>query len=110
MIVMTTQSLFERRKDVLVLRAFGFSRRETTLFFIVEISAIILIASIVAYAIGHILTAIINVWVFDFDTFVFDFRLLWIVGISLLSAGISAYLVSRSLACTPLNKLLSENK
>jgi predicted lysophospholipase L1 biosynthesis ABC-type transport system permease subunit len=106
--VMTAQSLFERRKDVLVLRAFGFSRRATTILFITEITAIVGIASIVAYAIAHILTAVLNVTLFDFDTFVFDSMPLWIVACSLISVSLCAYFISLSLSRTPLRKLLSE--
>lgn len=106
--VMTAQSLFERQKDVLVLRAFGFSRRATTILFITEISAIVGIASIVAYTIAHILTAVLNAALFDFDIFVFDSTPLWIVAFSLLSVSLFAYFISLSLSRTPLRKLLSE--
>lgn len=76
---MTTQSLFERRNDVLILRAFGFSKDDMLIFFTLEISTIILIAGGVSYVIAHVLAALLNVFAFDFDIFVFDRRLVAIV-------------------------------
>ena len=106
--VMTGQSLYERRGDVLVFRAFGLSSRSIVSLFITEISAIIMIASIVAYIIAHALTYGLNRFLFSFDIFVFDFMPLWITAGTLMVVSIFAGFIASSLVRAPLRDLLAE--
>jgi len=106
--VMTGQSLYERRGDVLVFRAFGLSSRSIVSLFITEISVIIMIASIVAYIIAHALAYGLNRFLFSFDIFVFDSMPLWITAGILIVVSIFAGFIASSLVRAPLRDLLSE--
>lgn len=107
-LVMTGQSLYERKSDVLVLRVFGLTRKSITSLFIAEAGFLIVIATGVAYTIAHIIAYMLNIYVFSFTLFSFAVVPLYIsIGIVLVTILVSYY-IARSLVNTSLKKLLAE--
>jgi ABC-type lipoprotein release transport system permease subunit len=107
-LVMTGQSLYERKGDVLVFRAFGLQKMRIVVLFIIESCALIFFASCIAYVLAHGIAYVLNTFLFSFETFIFANTPLWIVvGISIFVASF-AFFVSQTLVRTPLKKLLAE--
>lgn len=107
-LVMTGQSIYERRGDVLIFRAFGLRSSAILKLFIIEIVTLIIIAGGVAYILAHAIAFALNTFLFSFDTFVFDYTPLPILlGLCVLVSGF-AFLVARTLTTAPLRSLLSE--
>lgn len=106
--VMTGQSIFERRNDVLVFRAFGLKSKSILSLFVLEIISLVLTAGIVAYTLSHVIAYVLNIFLFSFEKFVFDdapiFIIIWIVVL----VSVFALLMSRSLIYSPLKNLLAE--
>ncbi len=107
-LVMTGQSLYERKGDVLVLRVYGLKRSGITLLFVAETGVLILIAGCISYLVAHGVAFILNTYLFSFKLFTFAITPLYItLGILVVTATFSYY-VARSLTKTPLKKLLTE--
>jgi putative ABC transport system permease protein len=109
-LIMTGQSLYERRGDVLILRAFGFTQASATRLFVAEIVLIILASAGAAYAIAHVVAYVLNIYLFSFTTFSFARTPLYIVAGIVCVAVVYAYVTSRSLVTGSLKKLLAENR
>lgn len=107
-IIMTSQSLYERKSDVLLLRAFGYEKKRIMKLFILEISSIVVISSLIAYVISSLIAYILNVYVFDFSSFVFTEIPIYISLATILIVTIFAYIVSSSIVQDSLKKLLAE--
>lgn len=107
-LVMTGQSIYERRSDVLVFKAFGLNSRSILTLFILEIVSLILIASVVAYALSHIIVYALNTFLFSFDTFVFDYTPIPMLLVVIILVSLFAFAISRQLTNSPLKNLLSE--
>lgn len=105
---MTSQSLYERKSDVLLLRAFGYEKKRIMKLFILEISSIVVISSLIAYVISSLIAYILNVYVFDFSSFVFTEIPIYISLVTILIVTIFAYIVSSSIVQDSLKKLLAE--
>ncbi len=109
-LVMTGQSLYERKADVLVLRVFGLTKSKTTYLFIAEAGILILVASIISYGIAHVLAYVLNKFVFSFALFSFAVTPLYIsLGILVVTVAVSYYIAS-SLVSESLKKLLAEKQ
>jgi len=107
-LVMTGQSIYERRSDVLVFKAFGLNSRSILTLFILEIVSLILIASVVAYALSHVIVYALNTFLFSFDTFVFDYTPIPMLLVVIILVSLFAFAISRQLTNSPLKNLLSE--
>ncbi len=107
-ILMTGQSLYERRSDVLLLRAFGYEKKRIMKLFILETTSIVVVSSLVAYVIASLISYILHVYVFDFSTFVFTEIPIYISVTTIFIVAIFAYVVSSSIVQGSLKKLLAE--
>lgn len=107
-LVMIWQSLYERKGDVLILRAFGFEKKNITLLFIIEAGLLVLLSGGVAYIVAHIVAYILNVFVFSFEIFSFSVQPLYMVLGSLVFVMLFAYIVSTRVVNDSLKKLLAE--
>ncbi len=106
--IMTSQSLYERRRDVLILRAFGLTKNKIIRLFVVEVSFIILLASFASYIIAHILAFVLNRFLFNFEVFTFSPDPAYVSILVLLIVIIFAYFVSDSVVKGSLKEMLSE--
>lgn len=107
-LVMTGQSLYERKGDVLVLRVYGLTRMTITFLFVAETAVLILIATFISYLVAHGVAFILNTYLFSFKLFTFAITPLYItIGILVVTSTFSYY-IAYSLTKTPLKKLLSE--
>jgi len=106
--VMTGQSIYERRSDVLVFRAFGLKSRSILALFILEIIALVLLAGIVAYALSHAIAYALNSFLFSFGTFTFDTMPVFIILSIIVLVSLFALVVSKPLTNSPLKNLLAE--
>ena len=107
-LVMTSQSLYERRGDILVLRAFGLRSKNIKYLFILEMAGLILIASIIAYMVANILAYALNYFLFNFETFVFSYTPLIISSVTIIIVSAFAIILSRTITSSSLRDLLSE--
>lgn len=106
--IMTSQSLYERRRDVLILRAFGLTKSNITKLFTTEVSFIILIASVVSYGIAQALAFMLNTLVFNFETLAFSLTPIYISVFIFVIIIIFAYFVSGSIVKSSLKDMLAE--
>jgi len=106
--VMTGQSIYERRSDVLVFRAFGLKSRSILTLFILETISLVLVAGIVAYVLSHSIAYALNNFLFSFNTFAFDYMPVFIVSGIIVLVSIFAYIISKPLTNSPLKNLLAE--
>jgi len=106
--VMTGQSIYERRSDVLVFRAFGLKSRSILTLFILEIISLVLVAGVVAYALSHAIAFALNRFLFSFGTFSLDTMPVFIVSGIIVLVSIFAYFISKPLTNSPLKNLLAE--
>jgi putative ABC transport system permease protein len=107
-IVMIFQNMYERRSDVLVLRAFGMSRKRVTILFVVEGSFLVIVSGLISYVVAHLLAYILNVTLFSFTLFSFAITPFAIIIAVLVCVVTIATLLSRSLAKSSLKHLLNE--
>jgi putative ABC transport system permease protein len=107
-IIMTSQSLYERKSDVLLLRAFGYEKKRIIKLFILETASVIILSSIIAYIISSLIAYVLNIYVFDFSTFVFTKIPIYISLITILIVSVFAYVISSSIVRRSLKKLLAE--
>ncbi len=107
-LVMTGQSLYERKGDVLVLRVFGLTKNAITRLFVAEAGVLIIIATSIAYVVAHILAYILNTFLFNFELFAFAVTPLYISAGILIITAVFSYTIAHSLVKTPLKKLLAE--
>lgn len=107
-LVMTGQSLYERKGDVLVLRVFGLKKNTITLLFVAEAGALILIATIISYIMAHVIAYVLNIYLFSFTLFTFAVTPLYISLGTLLVTVLVSYYISSMLVKAPLKKLLAE--
>jgi len=106
--VMTGQSIYERRSDVLVFRAFGLKSRSILTLFILEIISLVLVAGVVAYALSHSIAYALNTFLFSFGTFAFDYMPVFIIFGIIVIVSIFALILSKPLTNSPLKNLLAE--
>lgn len=106
--IMTSQSLYERRRDVLILRAFGLTKNNIIKLFVVEVSFIILLASLVSYAIAHTVAFVLNRFLFNFEAFAFATTPIFIAVCILAIIIIFAYIISNSIVKSSLKNMLAE--
>lgn len=107
-LVMTGQSLYERKGDVLVLRVFGMKTSTIAILFCAEAGALILIATGISYGIAHVIAYLLNTYLFSFSLFTFAVMPLYTsVGILFVTVLFSYY-IAFTLVKTPLKKLLAE--
>lgn len=106
--IMTSQSLYERRRDVLILRAFGLTKNKIIRLFVVEVSFIILLASLVSYAIAHSVAFVLNRFLFNFEAFAFATTPIFIAICILAIIVIFAYIISNSIVKSSLKNMLAE--
>jgi len=107
-LVMTGQSIYERRSDVLVFRAFGLNSKSILNLFILEIISLVFIASAIAYILSHLIAYALNKFLFSFDIFVFDYTPIYITSGIIIIVSIFAYVISKPLTNSPLKNLLAE--
>jgi putative ABC transport system permease protein len=107
-LIMTGQSMYERKGDVLVFRAFGLRSKAILSLFILEIVSLVLIASSIAYGLSHGIAYGLNNFLFSFNDFVFDTTPVLIITTVILLVSIFACIVSKRLIKSPLKNLLSE--
>lgn len=105
---MTLQSLYERKSDVLVLRAFGTGKNALFTLFIIELTSIIVLASVLSYALSHLVSYLLNISIFDFKTFILSTSPLSLYLGVFVCVFVFAWLIARTLVNTPLRKLLAE--
>jgi ABC-type lipoprotein release transport system permease subunit len=105
---MTSQSLYERKSDVLLLRAFGYEKKRIMKLFVLEVSFVVVVASLTAYIISSLIAYILNIYVFNFSSFVFTLIPIYISLITILIVSVFAYVVSSSIVRGSLKKLLAE--
>lgn len=106
--VMTSQSLYERRRDVLILRAFGLTKNKIIKLFVIEVSFIILLASAVSYIIAHAIAFTLNKFLFNFETLAFSITPIYISLSILVIIIIFAYIISNSIVKSSLKNMLAE--
>ncbi len=107
-LVMLWQSLYERSSDVLVMRAFGFSRQKVTALFIIETGFLSILSGIIAYLVAHVVAYALNEFLFSFTAFSFAVLPLYIIVGNVIIVSIFSYILSYRLAKTSLKKLLAE--
>jgi len=106
--VMTGQSIYERRSDVLVFRAFGLKSKSILSLFILEIISLVLVAGVVAYALSHAIAYALNRFLFSFGTFTLDSMPVFTVSGIIILVSLFAYIISKPLTNSPLKNLLAE--
>lgn len=107
-LVMMWQSLYERKADVLVLRAFGLHKRMITALFCLEAGVIVLVSGVLAYIVASGIAYLLSVYVFSFDTFSFSLQPLFMIAGSILLVIIFSFFITRSIVNTSLKNLLAE--
>lgn len=107
-IVMTSQSLYERKSDVLLLRAFGLRKRGITWLFLVEAATLILVASTIAYGAAHLVAYLLNTFLFNFENFSISLAPVVVVAGVLIVVSVFVTAITESITRESLKKLLSE--
>lgn len=107
-IIMTGQSLYERKSDVLLLRAFGYEKKRIIQLFILETLSLVALASVMSYGIASLAAYALNVYVFDFSIFAFTEIPLYVSLATILIVSVFAYAVSSSIVRGSLKTLLAE--
>ncbi len=106
--VMTSQSLYERRRDVLILRAFGLTKNKIIKLFVIEVSFIILLASSISYIIAHAIAFTLNRFLFNFETLAFSLDPVYISFSIFVIIIIFSYLMSNNIVKSSLKNMLAE--
>jgi putative ABC transport system permease protein len=106
--VMTSQSLYERRGDVLILRAFGLVKSKIIKLFIIETSFIIFIASIISFIIAHGTAFALNKFLFNFVSFSISEVPIYITTSVLIIVAAFAYFVSGRIVKGSLKEMLGD--
>ncbi len=107
-LVMTGQSLYERKGDVLILRVFGLKKKMITFLFVAEAGILILVATGISYILAHLIAYILNIYLFSFNLFSFASIPLYISFAILIITIIFSYYVASTIVKTPLRELLAE--
>lgn len=107
-LVMLYQSLYERSGDVLILRAFGFTKNNVTALFIIESVFLSLLAGVIAYGLAHLVAFFLNIYLFSFTAFSFATLPLFIILGNIAMVCIFSFALSSFLVKTSLKKLLAE--
>lgn len=107
-LVMLYQSLYERSGDVLILRAFGFTKNNVTYLFIIESVFLSLVAGAIAYGVAHMVAFFLNIYLFSFTSFSFATLPLFIIIGNIAMVCIFSFTLSSVLVKTSLKKLLAE--
>jgi putative ABC transport system permease protein len=107
-VVMLSQNMYERSGDVLVLRAFGLSRRRVTVLFLLEGVLLVFLAGALSYVIAHLVAFGLNVFLFSFDSFGFVFSPLYMIIGNMLFIALVSYLLSLRVSKASLKRLLAE--
>lgn len=107
-IVMLSQNMYERRGDVLVLRAFGLSRGRVARLFLIEGVFIVALAGILSYLIAHAIAFGLNIFLFSFTTFGFVFTPMYMILGNILLVAIISQLLSFTITRVSLKQLLAE--
>jgi len=106
--VMTGQSILERRSDVLVLRALGLKKNPIIAIFITEILFIILCAAVVSFVVAHLWAYVLNKFVFSFTLFAIDGVPIVITIFVSIFVTVFAIFMGIRLTHMPLRRLLAE--
>ena len=107
-IIMISQSVYERKGDVMVLRAFGFEKRKITLLFVLEAGTLLFVSGVIAYLIAHTVSFALNYFVFSFEIFSFATKPVYMIMVTMAIVGIFSYSLSTQIVHSSLKKLLSE--
>ncbi len=107
-IIMISQSVYERKGDVMVLRAFGFEKKKITLLFVLEAGALLFVSGFIAYLIAHSVSFALNYFVFSFEIFSFATKPFYMIIITMVLVGVFSYILSTQIVHSSLKKLLSE--
>jgi putative ABC transport system permease protein len=107
-LIMISQSMYERKGDVLILRAFGLKKEKITLLFIFEAGLFVLVSGIIAYLVAHIVAFMLNHFVFSFESFAFSIAPLYMVLGSMVLVIVFSFVLSTKIAKDSLKMLLSE--
>ncbi len=107
-VVMLSQNMYERSGDVLVLRAFGLTRRRVTLLFILEGALLVTFAGLLSFSVAHGIAFLLNVTLFSFSSFGFVFTPLYMISGNIVVVLVIAYLLSRRITKRSLKELLAE--
>jgi putative ABC transport system permease protein len=107
-LIMTAQSLYERKNDVLIFRAFGYSVQSIHRLFVTETLYTILGASVFAYIVSNAIAYMLNIFVFDFSDFVFSSIPIYIIIAITVCIILFSYGISKQITKISLKKLLSE--
>lgn len=107
-LVMTGQSLYERKGDVLVLRVFGLKKKMITFLFVTEAGVLICIATGISYIIAHVIAYMLNIYLFSFKLFSFAVTPILIGFGILVITTVFSYYVANRIVKTPLKELLAE--
>lgn len=107
-VVMLSQNMYERSGDVLVLRAFGLTRKRVTLLFLLEGAFLVFLAGALSYLIAHLVAWGLNVFLFSFSSFGFVFLPLYIVVGNMVLIALVSYVLSFRVSKASLKKLLAE--
>ncbi len=107
-LVMTGQSLYERKGDVLILRVFGLKKKMITFLFVAEAGILILVATGISYVLAHLIAYILNIYLFSFNLFSFASIPLYISFSILIITVIFSYYVASTIVKVPLKELLAE--
>ncbi len=107
-VVMLSQNMYERSGDVLVLRAFGLTRKRVTLLFLLEGTFLVLLAGLLSYVIAHLIAWGINVFLFSFTLFGFVLLPVYIIVGNMIVVAVVSYALSFRVSNTSLKKLLAE--
>jgi putative ABC transport system permease protein len=107
-LVMTGQSMYERRSDALILRAFGLTRKQVVYLFMFEILLVILLATSIAYVSAHIIAYSLNMFIFSFNIFIFSIMPVYISLVLIAIVSIYGFILSKYITSRPLKELLAE--
>ncbi len=107
-IVMLSQNMYERSGDVLVLRAFGLTRRRLLLLFLIEGLFLVFLAGSLSYCIAHLVAWGINVFLFSFSSFSFVTLPVYIILLNMVVVAVVSFILAFRVSKTSLKKLLAE--
>lgn len=107
-LVMLSQNMYERSGDVLVLRAFGLTRKKVIALFVIEGSFLVLLSAVTSYVVAHAIAYVLNLTVFSFSLFSFSFFPFIVTLLCLLLVIIVSLFFARQVTRTSLKRLLAE--
>lgn len=107
-VVMLSQNMYERSADVLVLRAFGLTKRRVILLFLLEGGTLVALSGILSYFVAHGITFFLNVTLFSFSSFGFVLSPLYMICGNIALVICISYLLSTRITKRSLKELLAE--